>query len=72
MEMDKKISSVEKTEIRLDYVPPPLATTDKIKEPTTKKNEDFIKISLVVRDEKIKAENDIADQKPKRNNWRHS
>ena len=30
------------------------------------KNEDFIKISLVVRDEEIKAENDIADQKTKK------
>ena len=30
MEMDKKISSGEKTEIPPDYVPPPLATTDEI------------------------------------------
>ena len=58
----QKISPGEKTEIRPVYVPLPLATTDEIKEATTKKKEDFIKISLVVRDE-IKAENDIADQK---------
>ena len=44
-------------------MPPPLATTDEIKEATTKTNEDFIKISLVVRDEEIEAENNIADQK---------
>ena len=56
MEMDKKISSGEKTEIRPDYVPPPLATTNEIKEATTKKNKDFIKMSLVVRDEEIKQE----------------
>ena len=37
MEMDKKISSGEKTEIPPDYVPLPLATTDEIKEATTKK-----------------------------------
>ena len=54
---------MKKTEIPLDCVPPPLATTDEIKEATTKTNEDFIKISLVVRDEEIEAENNIADQK---------
>ena len=63
MEMDKKFPWVKKTEIPPDCVPPPLATTDEIKEATTKTNEDFIKISLVVRDEEIEAENNIADQK---------
>ena len=53
---------MKKTEIPPDCVPPPLATTDEIKEATTKTNEDFIKISLVVRDEEIEAENNIADQ----------
>ena len=66
MEMGKKIPWAEQTEILPVYVPPPLATTDEIKEATTKKNEDFIKICLVVRDEEIKAENDIADQKTKK------
>ena len=66
MEMDKKLSSGEKIEIPPDYVPPPLATTDEIKEATTKKNKDFIKISLVVGNQEIKAENDIADQKTKK------
>ena len=37
MEMDKIISSGQKTEILPDYVPLPLATTDEIKEATTKK-----------------------------------
>ena len=54
---------MKKTEIPPDCVPPPLATTDEIKEATTKTNEDFIKVSLVVRDEEIEAENNIADQK---------
>ena len=71
MEMDKKISSGEKTEISLDYVPPPAATTDEIEEAATKKNENFIKISLVVRNEEIKAEKQTKkrhkDQKTKEN-----
>ena len=62
----QKISLGEKTEIPPDYGPLPLATTGEIKEATTKKKEDFIKISLVVRDEEIKVENDIADQKTKK------
>ena len=68
MEMDKIISSGQKTEIPPDYVPLPLATADEIKEATTKKNEDFTEISLVVRDKEIKSENDIADQKTKKKN----
>ena len=35
IEMDKKISSGEKTEIPPDYVSPPLTATDEIKEATT-------------------------------------
>ena len=67
MEVDKLMSSGEKPpEIKPDYIPPPLLMTIEIKENTTKKNEDFIKISLVVKDEKIKAESDIADQKTKK------
>ena len=43
------ISTGEKApELKPDYIPPPLLTTDNIEESTTKKNEDFIKTSLTV------------------------
>ena len=66
MEVDKMISTGEKApEIKPDYTPPPLLTTDKIFKNTTKKNEDFIQTSLTIRDDEIKAEKEIADQKTK-------
>ena len=67
-EVDEIMESNDKPEIHPDYTPEPLLTTNEIlnKTTTTATNEDFIKTSLVIRDEEIKAENDIANEKTKK------
>ena len=58
--------SKSKPEIKPDFEPKPLLTTDQIFNETAKKNEEFIKTSLEIRYEEIKAENEIADNKTKK------
>ena len=65
-EINEIMVSDEKPEIPPDYIPPPLLIADEILNETTKRNEEFIKTSLAIRDEEIKAENEIADQKMKK------
>ena len=65
-EIDEIMVRDEKPEISPDYIPPPLLIADEILNETTKRNEEFVKTSLAIRDEEIKAENEIADQKMKK------
>ena len=60
------MTSKKKPEIKPDFEPKPLLTTDQIFNETTKKNEEFIKTFLEIRDEEMKAENEIADEKAKK------
>ena len=63
------ISSDEKPpEIKPDFAPPPHLTTEEIFDETSKKHEGFIKTSLALRDEELKAENDIAQQQQQQQN----
>ena len=65
-EVDEIITSKKKLEIKPAFEPKPLSTTDQIFNETIKKNEEFIKTSLEIRDEEMKAENEIADEKAKK------
>ena len=65
-EVEKNIKNVEKPDILPDFSPEPLLTTEEIEQQTTKKNEEFIKLSLALSEEEPKAENEIADQKSKK------
>ena len=60
------MASKSKPKIKPDFEPKPLLTTDQIFNETTKKNEEFIKTSLEIRDEEIKAKNEIADNETKK------
>ena len=60
------MTSKKKPKIKPDFEPKLLLTTDQIFNETTKKNEEFIKTSLEIRDEEMKAENEIADEKAKK------
>ena len=60
------MTSKKKLEIKPAFEPKPLLTTDQIFNETIKKNEEFIKTSLEIRDEEMKAENEIADEKAKK------
>ena len=60
------MTSKKKLEIKPAFEPKPLLTADQIFNETIKKNEEFIKTSLEIRDEEMKAENEIADEKAKK------
>ena len=60
------MTSISKPEIKPDFEPKPLLTTDQIFNETTKQNEEFIKTFLEIRDEEIEAENEIAHNKTKK------
>ena len=61
-DVPKIMWSNEKLEI-VTYIPPALPATKQVVENTTKSNKEFIQKPLVIRVKKMKAEDEIADQK---------
>ena len=64
-EVEKNIKNNEKPDILPHLSPEPLLTTEEIQLQTTKKTEEFIKLSLARREKELKAENEVADKKIK-------